>query len=1176
MEKNRFTLAGKLTIAGLVTVVCFLFFILGQPLAEDRSSSAVDEFNSIFQDANKVEWNYLDDGSNQGSDWASIDYDDSSWKTGLAPLGYGRDNKGLNTVTGFGNDSGKKHITTYFRKEFELKGADAFKQLKATLVRDDGAVIYVNGQEVFRSNMPQESTISYDTLAANTVNDERNEYEFDIDPSILVDGKNVVAVEVHQINQTSSDTFFSLALEGSTIEPGKNNGLLAEYFTNSGDNNFDKVDWKSTAVEPNVDFGNLDPVLQKHTGRADDASIDFTGQLVPEFTEEYTFSMIGDNGFRLWIDDQLVIDHWVNDWDVEQTSSPIQLEAGREYDIKMEYFEDHGGSNLHLSWSSPSVEKEIVPEEALFLPSGYNGPISGTVLGNGQTIEVEFVKPLAAIPSNFPDHLTVNAGDQQNAVENVELDKTDSSILHVKLEDPIAPNQHVTIAYDGKDSVENSDGEVINGFQFTPENYSEWEDYSPIAIAMSLYGDAKTQRSFAWYTNHEHPENAPDNVLDSIVEVVPAGSGFDSKEVLRFTGDSQVLDLKVTNSQNGTFSSHKVLVEGLEPGTSYEYRLGSEGNWSEIGEFITEAKDESEFEFLYMTDSQGANTHDYEVWADTLGQGLQFFPDSKFLIMGGDQVDAGAMEHQWLDYFAKPQELLMDLPVMAAVGNHEGPYHNNFHYHFHYPNDAIDNPLPPGSVYSFDYGDAHFMVLNTMDMGWDDRQRESFNQQIEWLKHEVAKTDKKWKIVSIHKAIYSVGGHSADEDIFELREMLYPVFDELGIDVVLQGHDHTFMRSHQMYNDKPVTDIEADENGNVINPDGTMYIVNNAAGTKYYDVREDVDKYYAAKYEQPYKPVFSGVKMTENSLTIDSYRSGEKESFDHYTIVRNDKTPEPVDGLTAVRNGNGQIVLNWKKPEEAKKDSDPVRGFRIYEKEGRLGKNWSAYVPVEEDQKSYQYTVKDAENGKNYQFVVKAVDKRDNSEGTVVSTKDIPPAAPTKPVTDDGYNTFGWTNVPGYEKLSAYEYSVDNGETWKTVTANPQPVGNRDIPKGHVQVRIKASAEMNNQAGMILKAPNAYTKNQVNETFELNGTIKHDDKLVVDIEIDKQAEYSKDAYLVIELFAGNTPLLINAIPLEEEQTEISQYFNVHGKNYKVKAFVFDRFNSDLDLPQSLAGPIVLK
>ncbi|GJM69582.1 hypothetical protein HMSSN036_17980 [Paenibacillus macerans] len=109
--------------------------------------------------------------------------------------------------------------------------------------------------------------------------------------------------------------------------------------------------------------------------------------------------------------------------------------------------------------------------------------------------------------------------------------------------------------------------------------------------------------------------------------------------------------------------------------------MGSDGNWSQTGRFTTEGNTENEYDFLYMTDSQGANTEDYRVWANSLKNALDDYPDARFLVMPGDLVDAGANEGQWSDYFGQPQDLLMNLPLMATIGNHEGPNNNNFFYH---------------------------------------------------------------------------------------------------------------------------------------------------------------------------------------------------------------------------------------------------------------------------------------------------------------------------------------------------------------------------------------------------------------------------------------------------------------------------------------------------------------
>ena len=125
-------------------------------------------------------------------------------------------------------------------------------------------------------------------------------------------------------------------------------GLKGEYYTQSAPGAFDFGQLKATGFDPDIDFPSLESRLSSATGQADDASIRWTGKIVPEKTGSHVFSMIGDNGFRLWIDGKPVIDHWVDDWEKEQTSQPVELTAGKAYDFKVEYFEHFGGSNLHL------------------------------------------------------------------------------------------------------------------------------------------------------------------------------------------------------------------------------------------------------------------------------------------------------------------------------------------------------------------------------------------------------------------------------------------------------------------------------------------------------------------------------------------------------------------------------------------------------------------------------------------------------------------------------------------------------------------------------------------------------------------------------------------------------------------------------------------------------------
>ena len=161
-------------------------------------------------------WKHRDDGSNQAAKWRERGFDDSNWKTGPAPLGYG--DSGIATVVAFGEKS-RKHCTTYFRKAFTTGGISRFSGLALKLRRDDGAVVYLNGTEIQRDNMPG-GKITHMTRAGSSVGgaDETRFFEYKLPASHLVDGRNVVAVEVHQTSPSSSDVSFDLELLG-TLAP---------------------------------------------------------------------------------------------------------------------------------------------------------------------------------------------------------------------------------------------------------------------------------------------------------------------------------------------------------------------------------------------------------------------------------------------------------------------------------------------------------------------------------------------------------------------------------------------------------------------------------------------------------------------------------------------------------------------------------------------------------------------------------------------------------------------------------------------------------------------------------------------------------------------------------------------------------------------------------------------
>ena len=264
-------------------------------------------------------------------------------------------------------------------------------------------------------------------------------------------------------------------------------GLKGEYYTQSAPGAFDFHELKATGFDPQLDFDNLEPRLRSATGRSDDVSVRWTGRIVPEKTGPTTFSIIGDNGFRLWVDGKIAIDHWVDDWDREQTGAPVELTAGKAYDIKIEYFEHYGGSNLHVRWTPPGGTKTAVPQSAFLLPEGYdyNGAIAATVLKDGRTLRLDFVQALAAAPAGLTEHLDAVIGGATWPLGRARLDPANPRSLLVTLKEPVVGNKTGTargaadVRYDGSGGLSGQDGNVVKAFWSSGANKSTYQLSTP-------------------------------------------------------------------------------------------------------------------------------------------------------------------------------------------------------------------------------------------------------------------------------------------------------------------------------------------------------------------------------------------------------------------------------------------------------------------------------------------------------------------------------------------------------------------------------------------------------------------------------------------------------------------------------------------------------------------------
>jgi hypothetical protein len=154
-------------------------------------------------------WKFLDNGSDQGTAWRATAFDDSAWTNGPAQLGYGDGDEA--TVASFGPDLNNKYITTYFRHAFVLTNAASYETLNINVQRDDGAVVYLNGVEAGRYNMTA-GPVLFNTLAPNDNADGNGFFPGTAPGSLLVEGTNVLAVEIHQTSLNSSDISFDLEM----------------------------------------------------------------------------------------------------------------------------------------------------------------------------------------------------------------------------------------------------------------------------------------------------------------------------------------------------------------------------------------------------------------------------------------------------------------------------------------------------------------------------------------------------------------------------------------------------------------------------------------------------------------------------------------------------------------------------------------------------------------------------------------------------------------------------------------------------------------------------------------------------------------------------------------------------------------------------------------------------
>jgi len=408
-------------------------------------------------------------------------------------------------------------------------------------------------------------------------------------------------------------------------------------------------------------------------------------------------------------------------------------------------------------------------------------------------------------------------------------------------------------------------------------------------VTVTFNGDTTTAKGFTWYT--------PDTSTGNDLQVVEKNSGAaDFTKSTRFTGRSAIS----TNSKSERL--HKAEAINLKPDTTYYFRVGDEwlNSWSDVGTFRT-APVSGAFTFIDLTDTQAKEADEAELSAQTIAKAMATIPNANFILHSGDIVDTGTKEEQWDWLLGYSQQSLLNITMAPAAGNHEDKKYG-YYEHFNVK-EAANSQTETGAYYSYDYSNAHFIIMNSNENS--DEYANFTPAQVEWLKTDVAaarKAGAKWIIVNFHKGPYTTSNHASDKDIMGtngVRNKIAPVMAELGIDFVVQGHDHIYARTKPINKEGKATTAETITeklNGKeikyTVNPDGAIYMIPAAAGPKvyykntkmdeaYYDLFNVADENHAAKYgpdpgdsSRPKRGMiqnFVGITIDGDKLTAVSY-----------------------------------------------------------------------------------------------------------------------------------------------------------------------------------------------------------------------------------------------------------------------------------------------------------------
>lgn len=372
---------------------------------------------------------------------------------------------------------------------------------------------------------------------------------------------------------------------------------------------------------------------------------------------------------------------------------------------------------------------------------------------------------------------------------------------------------------------------------------------TPDRVIANLTVDPAHSFAVNWRTDQQ--------VDKGVVEVALATDGpeFLLREVRKINAVSQKFENQNRNEPLVKATYHSAVIRNLQPNTTYVYRVGNgledNGYWSEWFQFTTARTDmEEPFSFIYFGDAQN---NVKSLWSRVIRNSYRQFPEVDFMLHAGDLINDRDANLEWGEWFHAGSFIHATVPSIMTPGNHEyrdGVLSSLWRPQFTLPENGPIEELKE-TCYAIDYQD---MKLISIDAEGFDESLEARASQVKWLDSVLQSNTKKWTTITMHYPIYST---AKGRDNKELREAFKPLMDKYGVDLVLQGHDHTYARGYVKNEGKGLT---------VVKDAGTIYAVS-VSGPKMY---ESQDREWMVRRGE-YTQLFQIITVSENSIKYGAY-----------------------------------------------------------------------------------------------------------------------------------------------------------------------------------------------------------------------------------------------------------------------------------------------------------------